>query len=65
MRKLEPTLNDKLDAAYFEIQDKFGLSGMNRAQRRTPRGKLLTLQAKIAYLERENEILREHVELQY
>ena len=58
MRMPEPTVRERAERASLEAYNAV-LLGLNRAQRRTAKGRLIEAKARIAALEAENKVLRE------
>lgn len=58
MRKMMPSIRQQADDAYFRAYSDIA-GHLNRAERRTAKGKLIDAKAKIASLEAENKVLRE------
>lgn len=57
MKKMMPDIHQKADDAYFRAYSDIA-GHLNRAERRTDKGKLIDAKAKIAALEAENKVLR-------
>jgi hypothetical protein len=55
----EQSIEEQADNAYFHAYNQIA-GGMNRKERRTAHGKLIEANARIAALEAENAVLRQH-----
>lgn len=58
MRKMMPSIREQAGDAYLMAYNEIA-GHLNRAERRTAKGKLIDAKAKIAALEAENKVLRE------
>ena len=58
MRQMMPSIREQAGDAYLRAYNEIA-GHLNRAERRTAKGKLIEAKARIAALEAENKVLRE------